>query len=198
MTEPVHEFMKQYAPWPTELQDLVEKCTYRPQWSVSLEIIDRDYADPADMKHPIGGGLTLIIATRGYDSYHPENGPVYGVNHYFIVPAATYSRAAWQRWLFEQFAKVELHETMEFFTIDGVKVFAPNHAPGEDPYVVHEPTTEDLRNTNFRGMLNFKTPLQQYEEGRAARVEGLRGTGAIIVGTALKAAAAGEEVQIRI
>lgn len=65
----------------------------------------------------VGHGTTLIITTKGYDSYHPERGETYRVAHYFIVPAATYNRASWQRWLYEQYAKVENHECMEHFVI---------------------------------------------------------------------------------
>lgn len=108
----------QTAPYPDELDTLVADCRYRAHegWSVTLEDVpDRDL-DPVTQE-PIGHGLTLKILTKGYDTYNPERGPGYRVYHYFIVPAATYNRAAWMRWLFECFAKVELHEAMENFTL---------------------------------------------------------------------------------
>jgi hypothetical protein len=58
------------------------------------------------------------------------------------------------RWLFEAFVSVEQHEAMEFFTVAGEKPFAPNHAPGWNPYIVTQLTTELDRRTNFRGDLN--------------------------------------------
>lgn len=42
---------------------------------------------------------------------------------------------------------------MEFFTIDGVKPYAPNHGPGNDPYVVRELTTDQARRTSFLGTI---------------------------------------------
>lgn len=101
----------------------------------------------------MGHGTTLVITTKGFDAYHPDRGTNYRVHHYFIVPAATYNRDAWRRWLFEQFAKVELHETMENFVIDGKRPFAPLHGPGCDPYVVHEYATDEQKRTRFTGEL---------------------------------------------
>ena len=139
----------QRAPYPAELAALVASCSYRAHegWNVYLEDIqDRDLDAEGNA---IGGGLTLRVLTKGYDTYHPEHGNTYRVNHYFIVPAATYNRAAWMRWLFEQFAKVELHECMENFVIDGERPFAPTHGKGDDPYVVHEYGSEAQRAAKF-------------------------------------------------
>jgi hypothetical protein len=138
--------MTQTAPYPHELQELVLSCTYRPDWTVKMMTIVRD---PADTHGAEGAGLTLIITTSGYDSYHPERGQNYRVNHYFIVPAATFNRKSWMRWLFDCFVDVETHETMEFFTIDGEKPFAPLHGPGENPYVVHEYADSAQKATRF-------------------------------------------------
>jgi hypothetical protein len=108
------DLMKQTAPYPVELRNLVENCRYRPGWEVRLEDdLDRDEVDG----EVVGRGMTLVITTLGYNSYHPERDQTYRVNHYFIVPAATYNRQSWQRWLFEQFVLVETHEAMEFFVI---------------------------------------------------------------------------------
>jgi hypothetical protein len=96
-------------------------------------------------------GLTLVIRTQGYDSYHPERGEVYRVYHYFPVPPAAYDRRAWLRWLFDQFCLVELHEAMEFFVVDGYRPFAPNHGPGRNPYSVLELGLDVDARTNFRG-----------------------------------------------
>jgi hypothetical protein len=139
--------MTQVAPWPTELADLVQKTTYRPGWRVLLA--DDLVRDPADTHGAEGRGLTLIITTNTINSYPPHER--LAVNHFFIVPAATYNREAWQRWLFDQFAAVELHEAMEFFTVDGVKPFAPNHGPGCSPYTVTQLATDEQRRTSFRG-----------------------------------------------
>src|SRR5690348_1030818 len=131
MTQPLVKNVQE-APYPAELAAMIASCNYRPGWLVDMREIVRD---PADTHGTESKGLTLIITTLGYDSYHPEEGEHYRVNHYFPVPPATYNRSSWLRWLFECFAKVELHECMEFFAIDGERPFAPNHGPGEDPYI---------------------------------------------------------------
>lgn len=140
----------QTAPWPTELEAIVDGCTYRRHegWRLRLDADqDRDEVDG----QLVGHGTTLVVTTKGYDTYNPDQGANYRVSHYFIVPAATYNRAAWMRWLFEQFAKVELHECMENFVVDGERPFAPLHGPGCDPYVVHELATDVERRTRFTG-----------------------------------------------
>jgi hypothetical protein len=116
--------MFQLAPYPVELLDLVSKCTLNPGWSVKLEVIDRGQGSK---------GLTLII-----HAWHPERGEIYGVLHYFIVPAASYNRRSWQRWLWDRYVDVLRHEGGEFFVIDGKRPFNPNHDDGNDPYVLDD------------------------------------------------------------
>jgi hypothetical protein len=138
------EKMTQTAPYPVVLNDLVRKCTYRPNWTVELW---GDYERDEGCK-----GLSLIITTSTVNSYHPDQ-PIH-VQHLFGVPAATYDVRSWQRWLFERFRDVETHEAMEFFAIDGKKPYAPSHGPGNDPYLIAEFSTETDRRTSFRGELN--------------------------------------------
>lgn len=138
----------QCAPYPAALANLVERVTYRPGWRFFLDDVDRD-KDPQG--NVIGKGLTLVIRTLGLNSYRPSAGEHYAVHHYFIVPAATYDERAWQRWLFDQVALVELHEAMEFFKIDSHRPYAPNHGPGRNPYTVHERGTEEDAHTRFTG-----------------------------------------------
>ena len=136
----------QIAPDPVELRELVEVMAYRPGWTFRLiDDLDRGQGSV---------GLTLDIVTLGYNSYHPEQGENYGVHHYMPVPPASYNRASWQRWLFDQCVLVDRHEAMEFFQIDGSRPYAPNHGPGWDPYIVTELTTEVDRRTSFRGEVN--------------------------------------------
>ena len=135
--------MIQQAPDPTVLFDLVERCTYRPRWKVSLlEDYDRGQGSR---------GLTLDIVTRGYNSYRPEEGEAYGVHHLLPVPPAAYDERSWRRWLFEQFLLVERHEAMEFFKIDGVRPYAPHHGPGNDPYIVFDHGTDEDTRTSSSG-----------------------------------------------
>lgn len=134
----------QSAPYPDDLHDLVNVCTYRKGWRVWLG----DNHDRGQDSH----GLTLFIQTDTVNSYRQDE-PMH-VNHLFIVPAASYDRRSWQRWLFERFHDVELHECMEFFTIGGAKPYAPSHGPGNDPYMVREVGTQEDQQTSFRGVRN--------------------------------------------
>lgn len=140
--------MRQVAPWPAELADLVERTKYRRNWRVWLE--DR-VRDPASTHGAEGAGLTLVIQTFTFNSYDQDERVA--VNHFFIVPAATYDKRSWRRWLLEQFIKVEVHEACEFFSIDGEFPYAPSHGPGNDPYMVRELGTELDQRTKFTGEL---------------------------------------------
>lgn len=75
----------------------------------------------------------LYIFTYNQDSYKPE-GEMRHTRHEFVVPVATYHREAWVRWVFDCFMKIEQHEACESFKVDGVRVYAPHHGNGEDPY----------------------------------------------------------------
>lgn len=137
----------QASPKPNDLNQLVVdlKLPLHPKWRVYLAEMDRGQGCT---------GLTLVIGTHGYDSYHPDRGENYGVNHYFPVPAAAYNRQSWQRWLFDRILDVETHELMEGFVINGERPYAPNHGPGHDPYVVRELNTEENQKTSFKGTIN--------------------------------------------
>lgn len=120
----------QKAKFPTVLANLVRSCRYRPGWTVRLySNLDRGQGSE---------GMTLVITTTGYDSYNPELGQNYRVNHYMPVPPAAYNEKNWRRWLFEQFVLVERHEAMEFFVINKRRPYAPHHGPGNDPYNVFD------------------------------------------------------------
>jgi len=143
-TESEHR-LKQTAPYPEVLAELVSRLTYRPGWAIKLADIDRGQGSE---------GLTLIITTRGYDSRHPENGENYRVNHYMTVPPAAFDKRSWRRWLFEQFLLVERHEAMEFFAIEGQRPYTPSHGFGQDAYLVRELYTEEDQRRSFRNELN--------------------------------------------
>lgn len=138
----------QTAPYPDALARLVDQVTYRPGSTVSLEDVDRDRDPHGEV---VGSGLTLVVATRGYNSYRLSDGENYRVHHYFIVPAATYDERAWMRWLFDQLVLVETHEAMEFFKVNKRRPFAPNHGPGRNPYSILERGTEADATTMFTG-----------------------------------------------
>lgn len=130
------------APYPEELQDIVENLHYRPGWQFFLRDLDRGQGSE---------GLTLQILSQGYDSYHPNRGETYRVWHYFPVPPAAYNRQSWMRWVFDRLVEVETHEACEFMQVNGKRPFAPNHSPGWDPYSVRELNTVEAAETTFRG-----------------------------------------------
>jgi hypothetical protein len=136
--------MRQSAPYPEILADLVERLRYRAGWRFALADLDRGQGS---------AGLTLVITTLGTNSYHPDETD-YRVNHYMIVPAAAYDDRSWQHWLFEQVLLVELHEAMEFFQVGDDEPFAPSHGHGQNPYLVREVGTEEDRRMSFRNELN--------------------------------------------
>lgn len=137
--------MKQTAPYPHELARLVEELEFRPGWTFTLGDVDRGQGSE---------GLTFVVVTLGYNSYHPERGERYSVYHYFPVPPAAYDRRSWRRWLFEQLLLVDRHEAMEFFKVGGVRPYAPHHGPGNDPYIVFEHGTDADVRTSFRGTVD--------------------------------------------
>lgn len=174
--------MRQVAPYPTVLHDLVERLAYRPGWRFVLKDMDRGQGSE---------GLTLDIITTGYQSYHPpalapnQFGPgeeslceacgepfpcpaykrwdsdaaprePYRVHHYMPVPPAAYDERSWRRWLFEQCLLVERHEAMEFFRIDGGRPFAPHHGPGNDCYLVFDHGTDEDVRTSYKGEIKPK------------------------------------------
>jgi len=142
--------MRQEAPFPTRLAQLVEAIRYKRGWVFQLLDLDRGQGSL---------GLTLVITITGPDSYHPEK--TISVNHYMIVPAAAFDGRSWRRWLFDQIMLVERHEACEFFgfalasdDIGYIRPYAPSHGPGNDPYLIREVgTVEDVK-TSFRGDLN--------------------------------------------
>lgn len=130
--------MQQTAPDPVALRTLIERVTYKADWRFTLvDDFDRGQGSV---------GMTLIINITVPHSYQPDT--PFTVNHYMIVPAASYDERSWQRWLFEQICLVERHEAAEFFKIAGSRPFAPNHGPGHDVYVTRElGTLEDAQTT---------------------------------------------------
>jgi hypothetical protein len=134
------EMMTQEAPFPTILANLVEKTKYRDGWEFYLMNRDRGQGSK---------GLTLAIYVTCVDTYQPDK--QIRIVHYFIVPAAAYDERSWRRWLFEQILLVERHEAAEFFQIDGKRPYAPNHGPGNDPYIIFEEGTLQEKRTDYLG-----------------------------------------------
>lgn len=138
------ETMRQVAPWPVELVELVASLRYhKPGYRFWVDDLDRGQGSR---------GLTLVINLNVPDSYHPDQ--LIHVNHYFPVPPAAYDRRSWRRWLFDRIGDVDDHERCESFEVDGERPYAPSHGPGNDPYLIREVGTELDARTSFRGVVN--------------------------------------------
>lgn len=136
----------QSAPYPVELEEIVEALEYRPGWRFRLLMVERDA--PKDGK-PGAGGLTFEVLSDTMDTYNPEvRRPIL---HWFGVPAATYNRESWQEWVRDRLIAIEVHEACEYMVVDGKRPFAPGHAPGWDPYQIRSVISAAAAETDFRG-----------------------------------------------
>lgn len=116
---------------PPGLRDIVKRTAYKPGWTLSLSLF-------AEGGEPRCWALHIVSDTAdSYDHSKPMR-----VRHEFLVPPASYNRDTWIAWVFDRIRQVEDHEAGEFFMVDGVdgvdgvRVFAPHHGNGEDPYRV--------------------------------------------------------------
>ncbi len=132
--------MRQIAPDPQPLVDLLARLKYKDGWTFTLDDLDRGQESE---------GLTLTINIRCRDTYEPAR--IMAVNHYMTVPPAAFDERSWCRWLLDQILLVERHETCEFFQIGDVRPYAPNHAPGNDPYIIFDQGTREGAETDYRG-----------------------------------------------
>lgn len=126
------------APWPDELDDLVNRARHFEGWHFRL--VDGTFDDGKVT------GLRLIITVTGPDAYHPD-GLRRAIAFHYPVPPVTYDRPSWQRWLFDRVLDVRRHTDGEGLSFeyrrpgpgrDGEAVvrerpFAPFHGPGRDP-----------------------------------------------------------------
>lgn len=136
--------MKQEAPFPVALYEIVNELTYKPGFEFWLGDMERD---------PGCSGLTFVVRAETPDSYDKDHTPRAAM-HYFPVPPATYDRRAWIRWVFDRILDIETHECMEFFKVRGDRPFSPNHGPGRNPYsIIEKGTFKDAR-TMFTGREN--------------------------------------------
>lgn len=116
------------------LTELVKQVTYKPGWVI---YVDHEVSDDGS------GGWHLFVVSHTQNSL--DSSHTIRVRHGFLIPAASYNRDSWISWIFDRLRDVEAnHEAGEFFRVNGVRVFAPHHGNGENPYVVrHHGTLED-------------------------------------------------------
>lgn len=156
----------QTAPFPFDLEWLVNNTRFRGNWTAKLYSGDRGQGC---------AGFTLEIVCWVPDSY--ERSEDIRVRHLFPVPPAAYDRRNWRRWLLDRYRDVDTHEAMELFEevapcpndTDGdgdcdacarnplahgwYKPYAPSHGPGNDPYTIREYAEPELRAITSRGEL---------------------------------------------
>lgn len=134
----------QSAPYPTELEEVVNGFEYRPGWRLWLE-------EPKDREHDgtMSSGLTLMVHADTMDTYHPDQHRP--IRHQFPVPPATYNRQSWLEWVRDMLIKIEVHEALEYMVVDGKRPFAPGHAPGWDPYQTRSVITAEAAETDWLG-----------------------------------------------
>lgn len=90
------------------------------------------YLEAPTMSCPV---YKLMIVSDTANSYDEDKR--IRVRHEFMVPPADYLEEVWLAWLFDRIGDVEAkHEAGEFFRYKGVRVFAPHHGNGQDPYRV--------------------------------------------------------------
>lgn len=142
-----YDVMRQYAPYPTELLSIISHAEWPPEIKrVYLADMERD---SEDTHGGAAGGLTLVFHFSGPSPYASKD--VQNTAFYYPVPAATWNRGAWLRWVFECLEDTYRHELMEWFVVEGERPFAPLHGPGENPYRLHVNSDSLQRRTSFRG-----------------------------------------------
>lgn len=137
----VSSVMMTTAPWPHELEDLCERARFRDWY---FRLVTSDNHDDGKVT-----GTRLVIYVPSSDGYHPERKRT--TSFHFPIPACTFGRASWARWLYEQIQNVYLHENGEHLHFvyertdtegNTVKVaerpFAPLHGDGWNPHCFYE------------------------------------------------------------
>jgi hypothetical protein len=84
------------------------------------------------MRDDANNYAVLFIFTYNPNTYDLDR--MRFTRHEFVVPVCTYHRQAWLRWVFDKLESIERHETAESFLVDGVRIYAPHHGNGWDPY----------------------------------------------------------------
>lgn len=139
------KILTQTAPYPDELEAIVDSLEYRPGWQFRLrDIVDREHD-----QSKLSSGLTFEVLSDTMDTYHPDQRRP--ILHYFPVPPATYNRESWLEWVRDRLLSIEIHECCEYMVVDGKRPFAPGHAPGYDPYQIRSVITTEAAETDWLG-----------------------------------------------
>lgn len=110
-----------------KIQDFdLKSIKYKRGWEFYLQ---------APAKHDDCPVYKLMIVSDTQNSYDEDQR--IRVRHEFMVPPADYATEVWLAWIFDRVRDVEAnHEAGEFFRFHDIRVFAPHHGNGQDPYRV--------------------------------------------------------------
>jgi hypothetical protein len=95
--------------------------TYKPGWSFKI-------GGP-------GNRFLCVLATTP-DSFAPQRQRC--TQHMFELPDPALPYRDMARWIFDRLLLCELHEAGEFFQLDGLRPFFPNHQDEGSPYELVE------------------------------------------------------------
>lgn len=94
-----------------EIRAFLDRLSYKPGWEITAH------------EDPFEGQKVRIIAPGLPDSYRPGETIDLGVESY-LPPLENLPEL--QRWLFWRLRRIEVHEAMEFFKVDGELVWDPH------------------------------------------------------------------------
>jgi len=140
--EPPTPPMRQTAPYPVALREMVAELSYKPEWVFDLVDIDRGRGCM---------GLTLTVCIVPNEAQRAAGKKI--AMHSLPVPAEPYDRRAWRRWLLRAVLLIERHDACEAFAINGERVFAPEQDPRYNPYDIVEVGTFYNADATVGGML---------------------------------------------
>lgn len=102
-----------------DLRWLLGRISYKPDWSFNI----KNYA---------GDSSVFEISIKTIDS---NGGAPLLINHHFPIPLKGFGYDL-ERWVLDCILMVEQHEACEFFKLDGIQIYLPEHGPDGHPYKI--------------------------------------------------------------
>lgn len=138
----------QRAPYPDDLEKLLEDFAYKASWRFRLRFLQRGHTH----------GLTLQIDFPTINTYDPTKELF--LSALFAVPPETWDRDTWQGWLFRTIVALETHEASEWFRVKGFRPYSPDHSLYGDAYTTRERVTHDQVNHRIEKELRAREMLE--------------------------------------
>lgn len=108
------------------LWDMVATLKYRDGW------IARIFGG----QPPFTGKEQLNLNFECSTTDNRDRKTPYTSAHLFVVPKSAWSGDRWMDWLFAQCQKIDLHEAMELFEVNGQRPYWPHDNPDRNSYVL--------------------------------------------------------------